>query len=161
LILSELAPLVNAQQAVFYIVNDGDPGADPHLELLARYAHRQSVLTPPKLAFSEGLIGQCAADSKRRLLDDLPADYLHIGSALGSSAPASLVILPVLFEGDVKAVIELASLARFSDIHLNFLDQLTDSIGVVLHTIAANMRTVDLLQQSQSLTAELQSQQTV
>jgi len=159
IILSELSPLVNAQQAVFYIASDA--GADAQLELLASYAHQKSKQVPKKLAFAEGLIGQCAVDKKRILLADVPSGYVRIGSALGSATPLNLVILPVLFEGEVKAVIELASLSQFSEIHLTFLDQLTDSIGVVLHTIAANMRTEYLLQQSQSLTAELQSQQQV
>ena len=96
---------------------------------------------------------------KRILLTAAPGDYIRIGSALGSGAPASIIILPVLFEGQVKAVIELASFSKFSEIHQTFLDQLTESIGVVLHTIAANMQTEYLLHQSQSLTAELQSQQ--
>jgi signal transduction histidine kinase/ActR/RegA family two-component response regulator len=159
LILSELAPLVNAHQAVFYIAND--PGPEAQLELLASYAHRRSKELPRKLAFGESLIGQCAVDKRRILLADVPGDYVRVGSALGSAPPLNVVILPVLFEGDIKAVVELASLSRFSEIHLTFLNQLTDSIGVVLHTIAANMRTEDLLQQSQSLTTELQSQQQV
>jgi len=159
LILSELAPLVNAQQAVFYLASD--PGPDAQLELLASYAHRQSRQLPRRLGFGDGLVGQCALDRRRILLADVPGDHLRIGSALVSAPPSNVVVLPVLFEGDIKAVIELASMSRFSEVHLTFLDQLTDSIGVVLHTIAANMRTEDLLQQSQSLTTELQSQQQV
>jgi signal transduction histidine kinase/ActR/RegA family two-component response regulator len=93
------------------------------------------------------------------VLNQAPPDYVRISSALGSAAPVNIVILPVLFEGQVKAVIELASFSRFSEIHQSFLDQLTESIGVVLHTIAANMQTEYLLHQSQSLTAELQAQQ--
>jgi signal transduction histidine kinase/HAMP domain-containing protein/ActR/RegA family two-component response regulator len=157
LILSELTPLVNAQQAAFYVADHR--GDDPQLELLAGYAQRHGKALPRKIPFGEGLVGQCAVDKKRILLRQAPADYIRIGSALGSAAPANVVILPVLFEGQVKAVIELASFGEFSDVHLNFLDQLTESIGVVLQTIAANMQTEYLLHQSQSLTAELQAQQ--
>ncbi|HEX5767245.1 MAG TPA: HAMP domain-containing protein, partial [Burkholderiales bacterium] len=157
LILSELTPLVNAQQAAFYVADHRNGGS--HLELLAGYAQRQGRTLPRKIPFGEGLVGQCAFEKKRILLNSAPADYARIGSALGSGAPASIIILPVLFEGQVKAVIELASLSKFSEIHQSFLDQLTESIGVVLHTIAANMQTEYLLHQSQSLTAELQSQQ--
>ena len=89
----------------------------------------------------------------------MPHDYLRIGSVLGSSAPASIIILPVLFEGEVKAVLELASLRKFSQSHLSFLDQLTETIGIVFNRIEANLRTSDLLQQSQSLTRELQIRQ--
>jgi signal transduction histidine kinase/HAMP domain-containing protein/ActR/RegA family two-component response regulator len=157
LILSELTPLVNAQQAAFYVADHRT--GDSQLELLAGYAQRQGKTLPRKIAFGEGLVGQCALEKKRIVLTAAPADYVRIGSALGSGAPASIIILPVLFEGQVKAVIELASFSKFSEIHQTFLEQLTESIGVVLHTIAANMQTEYLLHQSQSLTAELQSQQ--
>jgi signal transduction histidine kinase/ActR/RegA family two-component response regulator/HAMP domain-containing protein len=157
LILSELTPLVNAQQAAFYVADHRS--GDSQLELLAGYAQRQGKSLPRKIAFGEGLVGQCAFEKKRILLAQAPGDYIRIGSALGSGTPNSIIILPVLFEGQVKAVIELASFSKFSEIHQTFLDQLTESIGVVLHTIAANMQTEYLLHQSQSLTAELQSQQ--
>src|SRR4051812_12265093 len=157
LILSELTPLVNAQQAAFYVADHRS--GDSQLELLAGYAQRYGKSLPRKIAFGEGLVGQCAFEKKRIVLNQAPPDYVRISSALGSAAPVNIVILPVLFEGQVKAVIELASFSRFSEIHQSFLDQLTESIGVVLHTIAANMQTEYLLHQSQSLTAELQAQQ--
>jgi signal transduction histidine kinase/CheY-like chemotaxis protein/HAMP domain-containing protein len=157
LVLSELAPLVNAQQGVFY-ARAGAP-EDPRLELMASYAHKPSKNLPRLLRFGEGLLGQCAVEKKRILLQEVPGDYVRIGSVLGSSAPLNVIILPVLFEGEVKAVIELASFKRFNDTHLSFLDQLTESIGIVFNTIEAGMRTEDLLKQSQSLTGELQSQQ--
>jgi HAMP domain-containing protein/signal transduction histidine kinase/CheY-like chemotaxis protein len=157
LILSELTPLVNAQQAAFYVADHRS--GDSQLELLAGYAQRHGKSLPRKIAFGEGLVGQCAFEKKRIVLNQAPPDYVRISSALGSAAPVNIVILPVLFEGQVKAVIELASFSRFSEIHQSFLDQLTESIGVVLHTIAANMQTEYLLHQSQSLTAELQAQQ--
>src|SRR5437870_4449701 len=157
LILSELTPLVNAQQAAFYVADHRS--GDSTLELLAGYAQRHSKSLPRKIAFGEGLVGQCAFEKKRIVLSNAPSDYIRISSALGSGTPVNIVILPVLFEGQVKAVIELASFSKFSEIHQTFLDQLTESIGVVLHTIAANMQTEYLLHQSQSLTAELQAQQ--
>jgi HAMP domain-containing protein/signal transduction histidine kinase/ActR/RegA family two-component response regulator len=157
LILSELTPLVNAQQAAFYVADHRS--GDSTLELLAGYAQRHSKSLPRKIAFGEGLVGQCAFEKKRIVLASAPSDYIRISSALGSGTPVNIVILPVLFEGQVKAVIELASFSKFSEIHQTFLDQLTESIGVVLHTIAANMQTEYLLHQSQSLTAELQAQQ--
>src|SRR5688572_6961097 len=124
LILSELTPLVNAQQAAFYVADHR--GEDPQLELLAGYAQRHGKALPRKMAFGEGLVGQCAMEKKRIVLQNAPSDYMRIGSALGSGAPVNIVILPVLFEGQVKAVIELASFGRFSEIHQTFLDQLTE-----------------------------------
>ena len=157
LILSELTPLVNAQQAAFYVADHR--GGEASLELLAGYAQRPSKSLPRRIAFGEGLVGQCALEKKRIVLRAAPNDYIRISSSLGEGAPVNIMILPVLFEGEVKAVIELASFSRFSETHQSFLDQLTESIGVVLHTIAANMQTEHLLRQSQSLTAELQAKQ--
>ncbi|TLZ37041.1 MAG: response regulator [Gammaproteobacteria bacterium] len=157
LVLSELAPLVHAQQGVLYAqsVQDGEPT----LKLVASYAAGSEEQLPSVVRPGEGLVGQCALEKKRILLEDLRQDYLRIGSAVGSAAPLNVVILPVLFEGDVKAVMELASIRRFNATRLLFLDQLAESIGIVLNTIGANMRTRDLLAQSQSLTRELQKQQ--
>src|SRR5207249_5388550 len=114
---------------------------------------------PRRFRVGEGLVGQCAFEKSRILLTDVPTDYVHIGSGLGNAAPRTVIVLPVLFEGEVKAVIELASLAPFTQTHLTFLTQLTESIGIVLNTIEATMRTEGLLQQSQKLAAELQTQQ--
>src|SRR5205085_3626067 len=107
----------------------------------------------------DGLVGQCAFEKQKIHLTNVPSDYVRISSGLGDSKPMSIIVLPVIFEGQVNAVIELASFSRLSDIHQVFLDQLTESIGIVVNTIAAGMRTETLLKQSQSLTQELQSQQ--
>jgi signal transduction histidine kinase/DNA-binding response OmpR family regulator len=107
----------------------------------------------------EGLIGQCAYEKSRILLTNVPKDYVQISSGLGEAAPLNIIVLPALFEGEVKAVIELATFGEFSETHQSFLDQLMESVGIVLNTIAANMRTEGLLKQSQLLTAELQAQQ--
>jgi signal transduction histidine kinase/DNA-binding response OmpR family regulator/HAMP domain-containing protein len=157
LILSELAPLVSAQQGVIYA--QPARGDELRLDLIAAYAQVPSKNLPQTLRIGEGLIGQCAYEKKRILLTDVPHDYLQVGSVLGSTAPSTIIMLPVLFEDEVKAVIELASFKTFSETHLSFLGQLTESIGIVFNTIESSMRTEDLLQQSQSLTKELQSQQ--
>jgi HAMP domain-containing protein/CheY-like chemotaxis protein/signal transduction histidine kinase len=156
LIMSELAPLVNTQTGIFYL---NEPLDDiPVLRYTAGYAapRRRGTL---QFSPGEGLVGQCVLEKERILVTNAPADYLQVTSGSGHAQPLNVVVLPVLFEGDIKAVIELASFEAFSDNHLLFLDQLTQSVGIVLNTIAANMRTEELLKQSQSLTIELQSQQ--
>ncbi|HYF61644.1 MAG TPA: HAMP domain-containing protein, partial [Herpetosiphonaceae bacterium] len=157
-ILSELAPLVRSQHGVFYIM-DANGGGDPSLRLLSSYAYRERKHLANKFHLGEGLVGQAALERDRILLTEVPGDYVKINSALGEATPLNVVVLPVVFEGEVKAVIELASFHRFSETHLAFLDQLTESIAIVLNTIAANMRTEELLKQSQSLAEELQGQQ--
>ena len=114
---------------------------------------------PEEIRIGEGLIGQCAADKRQILITDMPADVRPITSGLFQAAPKNIIVLPVLFEGQVKAVIELASLSHFTELQIAFLEQLTASIGIVLNSIEATMQTEDLLQQSQKLAGELQSQQ--
>ena len=157
MVLSELAPLVNAQHGVFYVTEQDEDGV--YLNLAASYAftHRKHLANRFKLR--EGLIGQCAYEKSRILLTNVPPDYVQISSGLGEAPPMNVIVLPVLFEGEVNAVIELASFSQFSETHQSFLDQLMESIGIVLNTIAANMRTEGLLKQSQLLTSELQAQQ--
>jgi signal transduction histidine kinase/HAMP domain-containing protein/CheY-like chemotaxis protein len=157
LIVSELAPLVNAQYGVFYVANRNE---DKNcLELAASYGAENTSAMKERLDLREGLIGQSAADKRPILLDDVPPDFLKISSGLGEAKPANVIILPALFEDEVKAVIELASFGKFSDTHQYFLNQLMESVGIVLNTIAATMRTEGLLNQSQLLTAELQERQ--
>ncbi|HVD46989.1 MAG TPA: HAMP domain-containing protein, partial [Candidatus Limnocylindria bacterium] len=158
MILSELAPLVNAEHGVFYGMVPPN-GTEAHLAFQAGYAYKQRKNVPTEFRLGEGLVGQAALEKRRILLTNVPADYIRISSGLGESKPMNIIVLPVLFEGNVRAVIELASFHEFSAIHKDFLDQLTESIGIVLNTIEANSRTEDLLKQSQSLANELQSQQ--
>jgi len=157
LILSELAPLVSTQHGIFYMNESQNGEAD--LRLLASYAYKQRKHLSSRFRAGEGLVGQCAFEKQRILLTQVPSDYIHINSGLGEASPLNIVVLPVLFETQVKAVIELASFQEFSEIHLNFLDQLTESIGIVLNTITATMRTEELLKQSQTLATELQTRQ--
>jgi HAMP domain-containing protein/CheY-like chemotaxis protein/signal transduction histidine kinase len=158
LILSELAPVVSAHQGVFYIMTDGS-ATEPELKLLASYAYRKRKGVNNRFRLGEGLIGQAALEKERILLTNVPSEYVQISSGLGEAAPMNIVVLPILFEGQVKAVMELSSFEGFNPTHQAFLAQLTESIGIVLNTIEANTRTEDLLKQSQSLAAELQSRQ--
>jgi signal transduction histidine kinase/CheY-like chemotaxis protein/HAMP domain-containing protein len=154
LLLSELTPLVGAQGGSFYIAESTDEV--PALKLLAGYASDADDLTPKTFRMGQGLVGQCALERARILVTEVPPDAIRITSSLAAGTPVSIVVLPVLFEGEAKAVIELASFRHFSDVHLSFLDQLTQSIGIVLNTIAATMRTEELLKQSQALAEQLQ-----
>src|SRR5207302_699427 len=156
LIMSQLTPLVSAHHGAFFMMEQ-EEGA-PVLKLAATYAYKERKSLSNRFRLGEGLVGQCALERKSILLTKVPNDYVQINSGLGEASPLNIIVLPVIFEGEVKAVIELASFNSFSAIHQIFLDQLTESIGVVLNMIGANMRTEQLLQQSQTLTQELQSQ---
>ncbi|HEY2569106.1 MAG TPA: HAMP domain-containing protein [Candidatus Udaeobacter sp.] len=157
LILSELAPVVPLQQGVFYVMDKSE--FQPALTLLASYACREQSGVKPSFKLGESLIGQAALEKQKILLTDAPSDYVKVSSALGAARPMNIMVLPILFEEEVKAVMELSSLERFNSTHHAFLDQLTESIGIVLNTIEANTRTENLLKQSQSLATELQHRQ--
>ena len=160
LLLSELAPLVNAQQGIVYVMGGGEDSSC--LRELASYADEGfDNRDPRRFALGEGLVGQAAADRQRLLITDIPEGSVQVRGGLLRSRPRNVIVLPVLYEGHVKAVVELGSLGGFTASHLAFLEQLTGSIiGVVLNTIEATMRTEGLLKQSQQLAGELQAQQT-
>src|SRR5450432_2991970 len=154
MLLSELAPLVNAQQGVIYQMEE-ELGT---MTLLSAYAdgaegHVQHLRT------GEGLVGQCATDKRRMLITDIPSHTMPVRSGLFEATPRNGIVLPVLFEDRVKAVSEVATLNAFTASHLSFLEQLTASIGIVLNSIEATMQTEGLLKQSQQLATELQTQQ--
>jgi HAMP domain-containing protein/signal transduction histidine kinase/CheY-like chemotaxis protein len=154
LILSELAPLVSAQQGAFYMMDNFDGQSE--LKLLATYAQQEGNGAKNRFKIGEGLVGQAALEKRRFLITEIPTEYARVNSGLGEFRPINIVVLPILFEGQVKAVMELSSVERFSSAHQAFLEQLTESIGIVLNTIEASTRTENLLKQSQSLAAELQ-----
>src|SRR4029453_13313182 len=149
--------LVDAQQGVFYVNTSAN--GQPVMKLLGGYAYKKRKNLANEFHAGEGLVGQCTVERERILVTNVPSNYVHVSSGLGEAPPHNIVVLPVLFEGEAKAVIELSTFKTFSDTHLAFLDQLTESIGIVLNTIAVNTQTEDLLLQSQSLAGELQSQQ--
>src|SRR6266852_4281423 len=156
MLLSELVPLVNAQQGVIYRM---EPEGSGGMVLLSSFASDARDGHPQRLQIGEGLVGQCMVERRTMLINVLPETAVPIRSALFKSVPRSVIVLPVLFEDHVKAVIELASLSTFTISQLAFLDQLTASIGIVLNSIEATMQTEGLLKQSQQLAAELQTQQ--
>jgi HAMP domain-containing protein/CheY-like chemotaxis protein/signal transduction histidine kinase len=156
MLLSELSPLVNAQQGVIYQMGSEESA---EMVLLSAFAGDGEDGHLRRLKIGEGLVGQCAAEKRRMLISELPSNTIAIRSGLFEAVPQNVIVLPVLFEDRVKAVIELASLSTFTTSHLAFLEQLTASIGIVLNSIEATMQTEGLLKQSQQLATELQMQQ--
>ena len=157
LIMSELTPLLDAHHGGFFMMENSEWG-DPQLNLIASYGFSLRKGLARSYGVKESLIGQCAFEKKRILLTDVPKNFITIQTGLGEAPPRDVVVLPVLFEGDCKAVIELASFRSFSQNQLTFLAQLMDSIGVVLNMISSTMRTEELLHQLKRSNAELEAQ---
>jgi signal transduction histidine kinase/HAMP domain-containing protein/ActR/RegA family two-component response regulator len=156
LIMSELTPLVDARQGTFFMQDN--EGKEATLNLIASYAFTERKNVSNKYRLKEGLVGQCAFEKKRILLTQPPEDYIVISSSLVQERPRNIIVLPVLFEGELKAVIELASIKPFTQNYINFLDQLMDSVGVILNMISSSMRTEELLQELKRSNAELEAQ---
>ncbi|MEH2463759.1 response regulator [Nostoc sp.] len=157
LILSNLASLVGASQGVFYFMDSIDD--EPVLKLLSSYAYKERKNLANQFRLGEGLVGQSALEKQRILLTEVPSDYIRISSGLGEAPPLNIIVLPILFETQVSAVIELASFGPFNELHLRFLEQLSEILGVFLNNIASQLQTQQLLEESVTLTEELQSQQ--
>ncbi|MEH1852508.1 MAG: response regulator [Nostoc sp.] len=157
MLLSNLAPLVGASQGVFYAMDSVDD--QPVLKLLSSYAYKERKNLANQFRLGEGLVGQCALEKQRILLTEVPHDYIRINSGLGEAPPLNIIVLPILFEAEVSAVIELASFGPFNQLHLTFLEQLSEILGVFLNNIASQAQTQQLLEESVALTEELQTQQ--
>jgi HAMP domain-containing protein/CheY-like chemotaxis protein len=157
MIMSEISPLVTAQHGAFFLT-ESDNGSEPELRLIASYGYKQRKTVSNRFKVGEALVGQAALERKSILITNAPADYVKVTSGLGEAQPKNIIVMPILFEEQVMAVIELASLREFSDVNQAFLEQLAETLGVVLNAIIANRRTEELLEQSQSLAEELQSQ---
>src|SRR3712207_1325933 len=167
LIMSEVTPLVSAQHGAFFLTgndgngNGGGDGDDDkaELRLIASYGYKERKSLSNRFRMGEALVGQAALEAKPILITEAPEDYVRVTSGLGEASPRNIIVLPVLFEEQVMAVIELATLHSFSDVDQTFLEQLSETLGVVLNAIMANQRTEELLEQSQELTRELQERQ--
>jgi signal transduction histidine kinase/HAMP domain-containing protein/CheY-like chemotaxis protein len=155
LIMDELAPLVGAQHAMFFLADQN--GGETRLRLIAGYGLRAEKEAPLQYRIGQSLIGQVARTKRSIVVSDLPDGYVKISSGLGEAPPANLAIVPVLFEGQVLGVIELAAFTPFTQVQRDFLEQLTETLGVNVNTIVANARTDALLEESQRLAAELRA----
>ncbi len=157
-LLQELAPMISAQHAVVYMA-EAKENEPLQLKLSNSYAYKQRKHISNVFRLGEGLVGQCAAEKARIMLTDVPGDYVQISSGLGEATPLNLVLLPVLFEKELLAVIELASFSAFTPIQVDFLDELSEVLGIGFNAIRATQQNEELLAESQTLTEELQSQQ--
>ncbi len=157
LIMSELTPLLGAGYGAFFLMeHPKDKESEAHL--LATYGYKRRKSLANRWPVGEGLVGQAALEKQSIVVTEPPEDYVRIASGLGEAAPRQIIVLPVLFEDQVMAVIELASFDDFTEVQRTFLEQLAETIGIVINTIQATMRTEELLEQSQALTQELQAQ---
>src|SRR3712207_6740457 len=142
LIMSEVTPLVSAQHGAFFLnsTNGDDDPENAELSLIASYGYKERKNLSNRFKHGEALVGQAALEAKPIMITEAPDDYVKVTSGLGEAAPRNIIVLPVLFEEQVMAVIELATLSTFSDVDQTFLEQLSETLGVVLNAILANQQ---------------------
>jgi PAS domain S-box-containing protein len=151
LVLTELAPLIGVQHGAMYLIDRDTSGE--------RYIAGGSYAAPEvvdQAALANGLVGQCARDRQRIVLHDVPPGYIAITSGLGSATPLSIVLQPVVIDDETQAVLELASFNELTDVHLAFLDQLAEILGIALSSIGASGRAEELLR-AQAARAEAEA----
>ncbi|MCX5386061.1 HAMP domain-containing protein [Streptomyces sp. NBC_00083] len=162
LIMTELTPVVSAQHGAFFLaMHTGgatEVGADRdtsyELRMRGSYGYSAGSM-PTSFRPGETLIGTAAEEKRTILVENVPPGYLRISSGLGEAPPAHVIVLPVLFEGKVLGVIELASFQPFTHIQKDFLNQIAEMIATSVNTISVNSKTEVLLKQSQELTEQL------
>ncbi|MEU9012240.1 HAMP domain-containing protein [Streptomyces sp. NPDC048479] len=154
LIMTEVPPLVSAQYGGFFLA--GDEGRGTELVMIAAYgAPDDPAAEPRRFRLGQSLVGQAAQSRHTITVDDLPPGYATIVSGTGRMDPGNLIVLPIVVEEQALGVIELAALRPLTAIHRDFLDQFIETVGVNVSSLIANVRTDELLDQSQRLTAEL------
>ncbi|MCP5079079.1 MAG: GAF domain-containing protein, partial [Psychromonas sp.] len=157
-LISELADILQAGHATFYLLEQDHDNETDYYQLLGSYAYVERKNISSRYAVGEGLIGQCALEKHNILLTNVPDDYIHISSGLGEKKPFNIYIMPILFEDKCIAVIEVASFNLFTDNQIEFLNQAISNLGITMNSLIGRKRIIELLQQSQSQTEELQSQ---
>jgi HAMP domain-containing protein/signal transduction histidine kinase/CheY-like chemotaxis protein len=156
LIMSELTPLVSANYGAFFLIEEAPDAEDIAYQLVASYGYKTRKKVANRFKLGESLVGQAALEKQSILITEPPEDYIRVASGLGEAPPRNIIVMPVIFEDQVMAVVELASFTPFTDVQRSFLESLGETIGIVINTIQATMRTEDLLRNSQALTLELQ-----
>jgi len=168
ILMNELVPMVGAHLGLFYAsqtdsneqgLNQQATGQQTRLTLMGSYAYKARKNLSNQFALGEGLVGQSALEKKAILLENAPGDYIHISSGSGDASPSTIIVFPILFEGQLLAVIEIASSQAFTPLQRALMDQVETNIGVIFNNIISGMHTQKLLKQSQMQGEQLQSQQ--
>ncbi|WP_196493790.1 response regulator [Ornithinibacillus caprae] len=156
--LSKVIPLVNGSHAVFYVKEELDHEQEPVFKLRASYAFQERKHMTNEIHLGEGLIGQAALEKTPIILSHVPSDYVSIKSGLGEAPPLNLYVVPILFENDVKAVLEIASFESFSESERSVIEELSSDLGIMLESVIGRYKLAKALEESQTLMEEIQAQ---
>ncbi|MDF2670078.1 MAG: response regulator, partial [Paenibacillus sp.] len=152
MLISEISKLIEVGQGVFYVKETGKNSEHTgDFVLLGSYACTERGNIAHRFRLGEGLIGQCALEKKAILLTQVPEDYIQISSGLGKGIPLTILVIPIMFEEEVVAVIELASFKAFTPAQQNLLELLSTPLGVIINSAASRQRTEESLLEAQLL----------
>ncbi len=152
-LMAEISPLVNAGVALFYLY---DSDTD-RLYLTGSYGFKQLSGFDTSYKLGEGLVGQCAAQRKAILLEQVPADYLRVSSGIGEAAPRLLALFPIQSKDKLLAVMELGCLNTLDQRQTLLLDTLAPLVALTLENISRAVHTRQLLEQTQAQAGDLRS----
>ena len=155
-VINFLTPYLNAQVGAFYLYVEGEE--DKYLKMVASHAYVWRKQVSNKIYLSEGLVGQAAFERKPIALKNITSDYIYISSGLGETAATSILVTPFTYEGQLKGVVEFASLNEFSQLHLDFLTQAMSALGIAVNTTDSRTQMKILLESSQEQTRQLEKQ---
>jgi two-component system, chemotaxis family, sensor kinase CheA len=158
LFLSKIVPLMDASHALIYVKDLNEKSMEPIYKLFSSYAYLERENDIKSFKPGEGLVGQAILEKAPMMITEVPSDYIRIQSGLGGSEPLTLYIIPISFEGEVKAVIELASFKAFTSLQQSLIEELSKGLGIILESVLGRMRLSDLLEETQTLMEEIQAQ---
>ncbi|BAP56246.1 signal transduction histidine kinase [Thioploca ingrica] len=157
-IINFLTPYLEAQIGAFYLYQ-AEETQPPYLKMIASHAYIWRHHSIYEFKMGEGIVGQAGLERKLFVITKAPPNYITISSGLGEALPNTILVAPFLYENQLKGVIELASFATFTELHLEFLNQVLPNIAIAVNTAESRTQMQILLEKSQTQAEALQSQQ--
>ncbi len=158
-VIKYLVHYLNANQGGFFVVNEEGDEEGSFLELKGAFAYERRKFIEKKIRYGQGMVGQVYLEKELIYMKAVPDDYVTITSGLGDANPTEIVVSPLKVENEVVGVIEIASFNTFENYQLEFLKNISETIGSALLTSKRNLNNTRLLQESRQLTEEMKAQE--
>lgn len=154
-----LSQYLKVNQAGLFVVMEGEQTQADYLEMKAAYAYNRKKYLEKRIEIGQGLVGQAWQEGEPMYLKTIPKEYVSITSGLGEATPKVLLIIPLKANQEIYGMIELASFQEIADYKIRFLENIAESIGQAIASLRTNLKTQNLLLDSQALTQDLQQKE--